>query len=68
MFRIFEPIFVEMSEFEQALEVEDFINAACKLYNTLCVSDKNEVLKLGCEKKATQAGCYQFQVMPGISF
>ena len=40
-----------MNKYNQALTLEDFINAACKLYNTLCVSDKSEILKFNCEKK-----------------
>ena len=43
-----------MDEFNQTLDLEEFMSASCKLYDTLCVSDKSEILRYSKSRKTSK--------------
>jgi len=64
--KIFDPIFWEMDNLNQSLTLNQFINASCNLYETLCVADKNEILKYNKPKKNSNTSEDLFHVLSYI--
>jgi len=61
---IFTPLFWEMEDLEQSLDIEEFIDASMRLYDTLKITEKTLILSLKDQwdhKKIMDNGEYTFQ-------
>ena len=54
--KLFQPLFCEMEEMDEDLDLDEFVEASCRLYDSLSLPQKNVLLNYKKKPKKTRFG------------